>query len=92
MKRIYSKLKYYLKEIKANAKVLYDEETYIKEFSNCSTYSLVALAPLVCATIAAITPLTIISYAFHSWQLMFVCCLFWALVLLYILAILFRNL
>ena len=86
------KLKYYLKEIKANAKVLYNEETYIKEFSNCSIYSLVALAPLVCATIAVITPLTIISYAFHSWQLMFVCCLFWALVLCYILAILFRNL
>lgn len=86
------KLKYYLKEIKTNAKFLYNEETYIKEFSNCSTYSLVALAPLVCATIAVITPLTIISFAFHSWQLMFVCCLFWALVLCYILAILFRNL
>ena len=28
------KLKYYLKEIKANAKFLYNEETYIKEFSN----------------------------------------------------------
>ena len=86
------KLKYYLKEIKANAKVLYNEETYKKEFSNCSTYSLVALAPLVCATIAVITPLTIIAFAFHGWQLMFVCCLFWALVLCYILAILFRNL
>ena len=88
-KRIYSKLKYYLKEIKANAKVFYDEEARKKEWC---PYSLVALMPLVFITIAVITPLTILSFAFNSWQLMFVCCLFWVLVLLYILAILFRNL
>ena len=83
------KLKYYLKEIKNNAKVFYDEKTYKKESKG---YSLVAIAPLVCATILVITPLTIISFAFHSWQLMYVCCLFWALVLCWILAILFRDL
>ena len=88
-KRIYSKLKYYLKEIKANAKVFHDEETYKKENL---PYSLIALMPLVGITIAVITPLTIISFAFHSWELMFVCCFFWVLVLCYILAILFRNL
>ena len=83
------KLKYYLKEIKTNAKVFFDEETYDNEYE---PYGLLALSPLVFVAILVITPLTIISYAFHSWQLMFVCCLFWALVLLYILAILFRNL
>ena len=83
------KLKYYLKEIKENAKVFYDEETYDREYE---PYSLLALSPLVLGTILVITPLTIISFAFHSWQLMFVCCFFWVLVLCYILAILFRNL
>ena len=83
------KLKYYLKEIKTNAKVFYDEETYDKEYE---PYSLLALSPLVFVAILVITPLTILSFAFYSWQLMFVCCLFWALVLCYILAILFRNL
>ena len=83
------KLKYYLKEIKANAKVFYDEKTYKKE---CHPYSLVALMPLVFITIAVITPLTIISFAFSGEPLMYVCCFFWALVLCYILAILFRNL
>ena len=83
------KLKYYLKEIKANSKVLYNEETYDNEYE---PYGLLALSPLVLVAILVITPLTIISFAFNSWQLMFVCCLFWALVLCYILAILFRNL
>ena len=83
------KLKYYLKEIKANAKVFYDEETYDNEYE---PYGLLALSPLVFVAILVITPLTIISYAFHSWQLMFVCCFFWVLVLWYILAIMFRNL
>ena len=88
-KRIYSKLKYYLKEIKANAKVFYDEEAFDKEYE---PYGLLALSPLVLVAILVITPLTIISFAFNSWKLMFVCCLFWVLVLCYILAILFRNL
>ena len=83
------KLKYYLKEIKTNAKVFFDEETYDNEYE---PYGLLALSPLVFVAILVITPLTIISYAFHSWQLMFVCCFFWVLVLCYILAILFRNL
>ena len=83
------KLKYYLKEIKANAKVLYDEETYKKEWR---PYGLIALMPLVGITIAVITPLTIISFAFHGEPLMYVCCFFWAFVLCYILTILFRNL
>ena len=84
------KLKYYLKEIKNNAKVFYDEEAYRKE-SKC--YSLVALAPLVCTTILVITPLTIISYNILNGEpLLYVCCIFWALVLSWILAILFRNL
>ena len=84
------KLKYYLKKIKTNAKVFYDEEAFDKEYE---FYGLVAPGPLLfVATIAVITPLTIIAFAFHSWQLMYVCCLFWALVFCYILAILFRNL
>ena len=83
------KLKYYLKQIKANAKVFHYEETYDNEYE---PYGLLALSPLVLVAILVITPLTIISFAFNSWQLMFVCCLFWALVLCYILAILFRNL
>ena len=83
------KLKYYLKEIKTNAKVFYDEEIYDNEYE---PYGLLALSPLVFVMIAVITPLTIISFAFHGWQLMYVCCLFWALVFCYILAILFRNL
>ena len=95
MKRIYSKLKYYLKEIKANAKFLYNEEAYeeayMKEFSNCPTISLVALAPVVCTTIMVITPLTIISFAFNGEPLLYVCCLVWVLVFWWILAILFRN-
>ena len=87
-KRIYSKLKYYLKKIKENAKILYDEEAYDREFRGHFRFFDI----LLCATIIVITPLTIISFAFNSWKLMFVCCLFWALVLLYILTILFRNL
>jgi len=83
------KLKYYLKEIKANSKVFYNEETYEKEWR---PYGLIALMPLVGITIAVITPLTIISFAFNAWQLMYVCCFFWVLVLWYILAIMFRNL
>jgi hypothetical protein len=84
------KLKYYLKEIKNNAKVFYDEKTYEKESKG---YSLVALAPLVCTTIGVITPLTIISYNILNGEpLLYVCCIFWALVLSWILAILFRDL
>lgn len=88
-KRIYSKLKYYFKEIKANAKVLYDEEARKKEWC---PYSLVALMPLVFITIAVITPLTILSFSFNYEPAMRACCILWALVLWYILAILFRNL
>ncbi len=88
------KLKYYLKEIKNNAKVFYDEEAYEKESKKESKYyGLVALAPLVCITIGVITPFTIISYNILNGEpLLYVCCLFWALVLLWILAILFRDL
>ncbi len=84
------KIKYYLKKIKNNAKVFYDEEAYKKESKG---YSLVAITPLVCATIVVITPLTIISYNILNGEpLLYACCIFWALVLLWILAILFRNL
>jgi hypothetical protein len=84
------KLKYYLKEIKNNAKVFYDEEAYEKE---SQYYGLVALAPLVCITIGVITPLTIISYNILNGEpLLYVCCLFWVLVFWWILAVLFRNL
>lgn len=91
-------IKYYLKEIKANAKVLYDEETFDKINNNPKhkDYRLISLSFLVLPFIQIITPLTIISFvlyfAFNSWQLMFVCCIYWALVFWYILAILFRNL
>lgn len=84
------KLKYYLKKIKNNTKVFYDEEVYEKESKG---YSLFALAPLVCTTILVITPLTIISYNILNGEpLLYVCCIFWALVLCWILAILFRDL
>jgi hypothetical protein len=84
------KLKYYLKKIKNNTKVFYDEEAYYEESKG---YSLVALAPLVCITIGVITPLTIISYNILNGEpLLYVCCIFWALVLCWILAILFRDL
>ncbi|MEY2888278.1 MAG: hypothetical protein RL027_618 [Pseudomonadota bacterium] len=88
------KIKYYLKEIKNNAKVFYDEEAYEKESKKESEYYvLLALAPLVGVTIMVITPLTIISYNILNGEpLLYVCCLFWALVLLWILAILFRDL
>jgi hypothetical protein len=85
------KLKHYLQAIKTNAKVFYDEQTYENE-KQCNPYGLVALAPLVCITIAVITPLTIVSYIFNGQPLMFVCWLFWVLVLWWALAILFRNL
>ena len=93
-KRIYSKLKYYLKEIKANAKVFYDEKTFIniaydRKHPDCK---LISLSYLVCLTIVVITPLTFLSFVFNNWNLMFICCIFWALVLYYILAVLFRNL
>lgn len=84
------KLKYYLKKIKNNAKVFYDEEAYKKEYK---PYSLFALTPVVCITIGVIMPLTIISYNILNGEpLLYVCCLFWALVFWWILAILFRNL
>jgi hypothetical protein len=88
------KLKYYLKEIKNNAKVFYDEKTYEKESKKESKYyGLVAIAPLVCATIVVITPFTIISYNILNGEpLLYACCIFWALVLCWILAILFRDL
>lgn len=100
-KRIYSKLKYYLKEIKANAKVLYDEETFDKINNNPKhkDYRLISLSFLVLPLIQIITPLTIFSFAFNfSFHclyiegVMYACCFYWALVLWYILAILFRNL
>ena len=87
MKRIYSKLKYYFKEIKANAKVLYDEEAYDREFGHFRFSDI-----LFCATILVVTPLTIISFVFNYEPAMRVCCIFWAYVLWYILAIIFRNL
>ena len=84
------KLKYYLKKIKNNAKVFYDEEAYEKESKN---YSFVVITHFVCTTIVVITPLTIISYNILNGEpLLYVCCIFWALVLSWILAILFRNL
>jgi len=85
-------LKYYLKKIKNNAKVFYDEEVYEKESKYYGWYSLFALAPLVCTTILVITPLTIISYnILNGDPLFYVCCIFWVFVLCWILAILFRD-
>ena len=86
-KRIYSKLKYYLKEIKTNSKVLYDEEAYDREFGHFRFSDI-----LFCVTIIIITPLTIISFVFNYEPAMRACCILWACVLYYILAILFRNL
>jgi len=83
------KLKYYLKKIKNNAKVFYDEEAYEKESKG---YCFVAITSFVCVTIVVITPLTIISYnILNGDPLFYVCCIFWALVLCWILAILFRD-
>ena len=86
-KRFNNKIKYYLKEIKANAKVFYDEEAYDREFGHFRFSDI-----LFCVTIIVITPLTIISFAFSGESLLYVCCFFWVCVLYYILAILFRNL
>ena len=87
-------IKYYLKEIKANAKVLYDEETFDKINNNPKhkDYRLISLSFLVLLLIQIITPLTIFSFAFNYEPAMRACCILWALVFWYILAILFRNL
>ena len=98
MKRIYS---IYFKKIKTNAKVFYDEKTFDKINNNPkhNDYRLISLSFLVLPLIQIITPLTIFSFAFNfsfhcllSEVLMYACCFCWALVLWYILAILFRNL
>ena len=86
-KRFNNKIKYYLKEIKANAKVFYDEKAYDREFGHFRFSDI-----LFCVTIIVITPLTIFSFAFNYEPAMRACCILWALVFWYILAILFRNL
>ena len=91
MKRIYS---IYFKKIKTNAKVFYDEETFDKINNNPKhkDYRLISLSFLVLPLIQIITPLTIFSFAFNYEPAMRACCILWALVFWYILAILFRNL